>query len=177
MVPCLVDGETVVWDSLAVTEYLAEKFPGVWPTDSGARAWARCAAAEMHSGFSSLRSTCAMICGLRVRIDPYPPAVLDELSRIDELWQDGLSRFGGPFLAGRAFTAVDAFFAPVAFRIQTYQPQLSAPALEYAARLLSLPAMREWYASALGETWREEQHEIEVRQAGTVLEDFRRPQG
>jgi glutathione S-transferase len=131
----------------------------------------------MHSGFANMRGFCAMICGLRVRVDSYPPAVLEELARIDELWKDGLSRGGGPFLAGKAFTAVDAFFAPVAFRIQTYEPLLSVRAHEYANHLLSLPAMQEWYASALGEVWRDDEHERRVREVGTLLADFRQPQG
>ncbi len=81
--------------------------------------------------------------------------------------------FGGPFLAGNAFTAVDAFFAPVAFRVQTYSPPLSAAAQGYAERLLALPSLRDWYAAALAETWRDSDHEKEVRHAGTLLNDFR----
>ncbi len=176
-VPCLYDGSTVIWDSLAIVESLAEQFPGVWPADPIARAWARSAVAEMHSGFADLRHFCPMVCGLRVRVDSWPPAPLDDLARIDELWQDGLSRFGGPFLAGEPFTAADAFFAPVAFRIQTFEPQLSDRALAYANRLLALPAMQEWYASALGEAWRDEEHEIRVLQAGTLLADHRKTPG
>ena len=153
-VPCLVNGDTVVWDSLAIVEYLAENFPGVWPTDHVARAWARCAAAEMHSGFASLRGICGMNCGLRVCIDPYPPELLSDLTRIDELWNDGFSRFGGPFLAGNVFTAADAYFAPVAFRVQTYAPEMSNNSLQYTDRLLALPSMKEWYTSALDEIWR-----------------------
>ena len=172
-VPCLMDGNTVVWDSLAIVEYLAEQFPNVWPADRGARVWARSAAAEMHSGFSGLRGICPMNCGLRVRIDPCPPALLNDLDRIDELWNDGFSRFGGAFLTGESFTAVDAFFAPVAFRVQTYAPKLSEISLQYTHKLLSLPSMKEWYDSALGEVWRDEEHEKEVRQAGTVIADFR----
>jgi glutathione S-transferase len=172
-VPCLVDGSTVVWDSLAIAEFLAERVPQVWPGDSVARAWARCAAAEMHSGFSTLRATCPMSCGIRVRIDPYPSALLREWARIDELWNDGLARFGGPFLASEAFTAVDAFFAPVAFRVQSYDPPLSARSREYVNRLLSLPSMKEWYLAALSETWRDEEHEEEARRAGAWLQDLR----
>jgi glutathione S-transferase len=172
-VPCLVDGSTVVWDSLAIVEFLAERVPDVWPSDPVARAWARCAAAEMHSGFSKLRDICTMNCGIRVRIDPYPPALQREWTRIDELWNDGFDRFGGPFLAGRAFTAVDAFFAPVAFRVQSYEPPLSARSCEYVQRLLSLASMQEWYLAALSETWRDEEHEDEARRAGTWLQDLR----
>lgn len=174
-VPCLIDGTTVVWDSLAIAEFLAEREPRVWPADAVARAWARCAAAEMHSGFQNLRSLCPMNCGLRVRVPAYPRALVRELERIDELWNEGLSRFGGPFLAGAAFTAVDAFFAPVAFRVQTYEPKLSAASRHYVDRLLALPSMQDWYAAALREIWRDEEHEEEVRNAGNVLQDLRTP--
>lgn len=172
-VPCLVDDGVAIWDSLAIVEYLAELEPKVWPADRIARAWARSAAAEMHSGFSQLRNICTMNCGLRVRIDPWPPALLKEIARIDALWHEGLARFGGPFLAGPAFTAVDAFFAPVAFRVRTYAPALSSAAQGYVERLLALPAMREWYEAALAETWRDQAHEDEARAAGAWIEDQR----
>jgi glutathione S-transferase len=103
LVPCLIDDGLAVWDSLAVTEYLAERHAGVWPDDSRARAWARCAAAEMHSGFSALRGHCPMNCGVRARLHATPAALRTDLQRIDELWSDGLSRFGGPYLAGDRF--------------------------------------------------------------------------
>src|SRR5882672_5217374 len=170
-VPCLVDGDTVVWDSLAIAEYLAERHEVVWPKNAVARAWARCAAAEMHSGFSELRNRCSMSCGVRIRLNEYPAALERDTARLGALWNDGLSRFGGPFLAGKAFTAVDAFFAPVAFRIQSYGLTLEGAAATYPARLLALPAMREWYAAGLAETWRDPGHEAEVRAAGTVIED------
>ena len=172
-VPCLIDGGTVVWDSLAITEYLAERFPEVWPADAAARAWARCAAAEMHSGFSDLRNTCTMNCGVRVRLSAFPASLKSDIARIDALWTEGLVRFGGPFLAGSAFTAVDAFFAPVAFRVQTYGLELSPMARQYAARLLALAPMQTWYVAALSEPWREAGHEQELAQAGSVLQDLR----
>jgi glutathione S-transferase len=175
-VPCLRDGDTVVWDSLAIAEYLAERHAGVWPSDSKARAWARCAAAEMHSGFGALRTYCAMNCGLRLRLpDDLPMALRADIARIDELWSEGLARFGGPFLAGGTFGAVDAFFAPVAFRIQTYGLFLGAAAADYAQRLRELPGMRRWYADALRETWRDPDHEEEVKRFGILLEDLRAP--
>jgi glutathione S-transferase len=173
LVPCLHDGPTIVWDSLAIAEYLAERHPGVWPADSGARAWARCAAAEMHSGFGALRGTCTMNCGLRIRLRAVSPALQHNLDRISELWNEGLDRFGGPWLAGRSISAVDAFYAPVAFRIQTYDLRLGGAANPYASRLLALPAMQEWYAAALQETWREAAHEAEALEVGTVLQDLR----
>ena len=172
-VPCLIDGSTVVWDSMAIAEYLAERSSGVWAAHPGARAWSRSAAAEMHSGFSDLRHICGMHCGLRIRLHARPPGLLRDIARIDALWSEGLSRFGGPFLAGDAFTAVDAFYAPVAFRVQTYSLPLSAPALEYANRLLALPSMQEWYASALTEPWRDQEHEAVAMQMGVCLEDLR----
>lgn len=173
-VPCLRDGDTVVWDSLAITEYLAERHAGVWPSDSQARAWARCAVAEMHSGFGALRTHCGMNCGLRIRLpDNLPTALRADIARIDELWSEGLTRFGGPFLAGNAFGAVDAFFAPVAFRIQTYGLTLGAAAGAYAQRLLELPGMRRWYADALQETWRDPDHEEEAIRSGVLLADLR----
>lgn len=177
-VPCLHDGAVVVWDSLAIAEYLAERHADVWPSDPVARAWARCAAAEMHSGFSALRSHCGMNCGVRVRLRPGLPAALDaDIARIDELWSDGLRRFGGPFLAGAGFTAVDAFFAPVAFRVQTYGIKLGEAAGAYAQRLLDQPGMRRWYADAVQESWRDAGHEQDVLRSGELLQDLRVPLG
>jgi glutathione S-transferase len=172
-VPCLVDGGTTVWDSLAITEYLAERHAGVWPADPQARTWARCAAAEMHSGFVALRECCSMNCGLRVRLDTLPAALRQDIARVEELWNDGFGRFGGPFLAGSTFTAADAFYAPVAFRVQTYGLALAAVSRAYVLRMLSLPSMQGWYAAALAETWRDEAHEAETRRAGAILEDLR----
>jgi glutathione S-transferase len=172
-VPCLRDDDSMVWDSLAIAEYLAERHAGIWPSDAQARAWARCAAAEMHSGFNALRSTCTMNCGVRVRVDAPSDALRKDMARIDELWNEGLARFGGPFLAGKDFTAVDAFYAPVAFRIQSYGLQLGAASMAYVQRLLDLPAMREWYDAALAESWRDPEHEDEARRAGIWLQDLR----
>src|SRR5437867_2580572 len=171
-VPCLIDDGTVVWDSFGITEYLAERHR-VWPLDPQARAWARCAAAEMHSGFGVLRERCTMNCGIRVRLDEIPVALKRDIGRIGELWNDGMTRFGGPFLAGQTFTAVDAFFAPVAFRVQTYSLSLDEASASYVARLLALPSMRSWQAAALAEPWREPGHEAEAKRAGTWLEDLR----
>ncbi len=172
-VPCLIDGDRTVWDSLAIVEYLAEKHGSVWPQDSAARAWARSASAEMHSGFTELRNRCSMSCGIRARLREFPPALEHEIARIGVSWNDGLRRFGGPFLAGQTFTAVDAFYAPVAFRIQTYGLSLDSASMAYAERLLALPAMREWYAAGLAETWRHASHEEEIERMATITEDLR----
>jgi glutathione S-transferase len=172
-VPCLVDGDFTVWDSLGIAEYLAERHGGVWPGDARARAWARCAAAEMHSGFPALRNQCSMNCGVRVRMRAIDDALRTEIARLCELWRQGIERHGGPFLGGVDFTAIDAFYAPVAFRAQTYALPLDEPAQQYAERLLELPAMSEWYDAGLRETWRESSHEAELAQAGEVWADHR----
>ncbi len=142
-VPCLVDGANVVWDSLAILEYLAEKRPELWPADAAARARARSVAAEMHSGFFAVRN--AMPMNVRNR---YPgkgrSAEVDaDIARIDAIW----SQAGKPLLFG-AFSAADAMFAPVAFRFRTYEPPLSAASRAYLQALLALPAMQEWSAAA-----------------------------
>lgn len=173
LVPCLVDGDLTVWDSLAITEYVAEDHSSVWPADRAARAWARSATAEMHSGFSALRNICGMNVGVRVRMHEISAALQANLDRLDELWSEGLSRFGGPFLAGETFTAVDAFFCPVAFRIQTYGLELGEKSMAYSQRLLALPAMKEWYQAGLAETIRDEPHDAEIALAGTLMEDLR----
>ena len=175
-VPLLVDGDTAVWDSLAIVEYLAERHPGVWPADPVARAWARSAAAEMHSGFSSLHNTCGMNVGIRVRLNEVSAGLRTDVDRIESLWRDGLARFGGPFLAGETFTAVDAFFCPVAYRVQTYNLHMGEKARAYAFRLLTLDSMIEWSKAALREDFRDWPHEDEVATYGTITEDHRVPE-
>jgi len=175
LVPCLVDGQTTVWDSLAIAEYVFEDHPAVWPALRPARAYARSAAAEMHSGFTALRSACSMSVGVRIKLNDTPPALLRDLARLDDLWSHGLTNFGGAFLAGDAFTAVDAFFCPVAFRIQTYGVgfDLSEPSRAYVDRLLALPAMQAWERDALAETERDPVHEHDILGAGQLIEDRR----
>ncbi len=173
LVPALEHDGWTVWESLAIAEYLADRHPQVWPAAEPARAWARSAAAEMHGGFSQLRAVCTMTVGLRIRLDTVSDGLRRDLARLDALWQDGLDRFGGPFLAGDRFTAADAFYCPVAFRIQTYDPSLGEAARAYAARLLALPAMQAWQRDALAETFREPGHEAEALAVGTITEDLR----
>ena len=175
-VPCLHDGSTQVWDSLAILEYLAEHHAGVWPADPVARAWARCASAEMHSSFQTLRNDCSMSVGVRVTLRTVSTALQQDLHRLDELLNEGLSRFRGPWLAGANFGGVDAFFAPVAFRVQTYGLTLSSPVMTYFQRILTHPAMQAWQQGALQETVRDAWHEQEIMGSGEVLADYRQPE-
>ena len=172
-VPALVQDGLVVWDTLAITEFLYEQHQEVWPEDSKARAFARCAAAEMHSGFASLRNQCGMSCGHRVKLHQISAELQRDIDRLNELFAHGLHEFGGPFLAGERFTAVDAFFAPVAFRQQSYQLPFTEPALSYLNLLLALPAMQDWYAQALAEIWVDSAHDAEVAAAGQIIADHR----
>ena len=175
LVPALIDGETKVWDSLAIAEYVAEDYPKVWPADRAARAFARSAAAEMHSGFGTLRTLCSMNIGIRVKMFDTPPALLRDVARIDAIWSQGLSQYGGPFLAGSHYTALDAFFAPVVFRIQTYGIgfDLSTASRAYVDRALALPAMQAWYKAGIAEVERDPPHEDEVTKVGEIIEDVR----
>jgi glutathione S-transferase len=172
-VPVLVDGARTVWDSLGIVLYLAERHDGVWPTDGDARAWAICATAEMHGGFSALRNERTMNVGVRVDATSGSAALDRDVARITELWSEGLDRFDGPWLAGAAFTAVDAFYAPVAFRVRTYGIDVGPAGLAWVERIIAHPAMREWEATALAETWREAGHEAELNACGAITADFR----
>ncbi|HWA19816.1 MAG TPA: glutathione S-transferase family protein [Devosia sp.] len=172
-VPVLDDGAAKVWDSLAIALHVAESHPEVWPAEPIARSWARSAAAEMHSGFSALRNQCGMNVGIRCKRPSTDAALRSNLSRLDQLFADGLTRFGGPFLAGAEFCAADAFFCPVAFRVQNYDLPLAQASLDYLARLRDLPAMKEWYATAISEVYREPGHEAETSGAHEVIADYR----
>lgn len=151
LVPCLVDEMQTVWDSLAICEYVAEEYPQVWPKDRKARAWARCASAEMHSGFTALRQQCPMDLARKVSLAEISPELQANLDRLQQLWQEGLTQFGGPWLAGHEFTAVDAFFAPVAFRIRSYQLPIGTAVQQWVDRILDLPAMKEWQEAGVQE--------------------------
>lgn len=172
-VPCLHDGTQVVWDSLAIVEYLAERHAGVWPADVAARAWARSAVCEMHSGFFDLRQCCPMNCGVRIELTKTSEGLELDLARIDELWTEALSRFRGPFLTGPDFSAADAFFAPVVFRAQTYALTLGDDATRYVEHMLQHEFMRQWYEAALREPWRDSAHEEGAAELGTVRADHR----
>ena len=172
-VPCLIDDGVTIWDSLGITLYLADRYDGVWPTDPAARAWATCAVTEMHGGFSALRNDCTMNVGVRVTPNPMSAALTRDVARIAELWAEGLARFGGSYLAGPAFTAVDAFFAPVAYRVRTYDLDVGARGQEWVEMMLALPAMQQWETEALAESWREKGHEDELAACGRITADYR----
>ncbi len=177
LVPLLIDheaGDRNVWDSLGITLYLADRHPGVWPAEEGARAWAQSAVAEMHSGFSTLRSNCTMNVGVRVEPRDMSPALVKDVKRIGELWAEGLERFGGPWLAGAVFTAADAFYAPVAFRVRTYGLDVGDAGAKWVEAVLDHPAMRQWEEEALVEEWREESHEADLVACGAIAADYRK---
>lgn len=156
-VPVLIDGALTVWDSLAIAEYLHERFAasGVWPEALAARTRARTLCAEMHAGFGALRQHCPMnieasLPEVGARVLREQPLVRRDLERIDAMWSEALAQSGGPFLFG-AFGAADAYFAPVALRARTYGLPLSNAAAAYAERLLAAPGPAAWIAQALGE--------------------------
>jgi glutathione S-transferase len=154
-VPLLIDGEIRVWESLAILEYLADKFPaaGLWPREPAARAHARAVACEMHSGFSSLRSLLPMNIHRPVIRRPLDAGATADVARIQSIWSESRDRFGasGPFLYG-AFGAADAMYAPVVSRFHTYAVEVGAVARAYMAAMMSLPAWIEWRDVARHET-------------------------
>jgi len=162
-VPVLVDGEVVIPETIAIIEYLHDKYPakGIWPSNRVERALARSAAAEMHGGFMALRDNAPM--NLRAshpgKVDF--DVVADDLKRIERIWGDLLSRSGGPYLFG-SFNAVDAMFAPVATRIRTYELPVSDLAQEYVEAIYALPAFQEWFAEAVKEPWIVDHDEIDI---------------
>ena len=154
LAPALKDGDLVVWDSLAICEYLAEKFPeaNLWPRDAALRALGRSATAEMHSGFQSLRGECPMALDEAPRKLDISEATQKDVRKIVERWNQLLKRSGGPFLLGE-WSIADAFFTPVATRFRTYGIHLSdygdaGAAGAYAERLLETPEFLEWEGDA-----------------------------
>ena len=155
-VPALADGNVPVWESLAILEYLAEKFPDarLWPADPAARAQARAIAAEMHAGFVPLRRHLPMNMWRPVMRRDLTPEVQANVRRIEAMWADCRTRHGagGPFLFG-PFGAADAMYAPVVARFHTYAVEVNALARTYMDAVMDLPAWREWQTQALAETW------------------------
>lgn len=156
-VPVLVDGDLVVWDTLAIAEYVAERHPDklLWPQSPHARARARSICAEMHSGFTALRSSCPMNIeaslpdagGLAWRDKP---AVRADVARLTDMWRELLGTYGGPMLFGE-FTVADAYFAPVCMRLQTYALPVPADIAAYVAHVCNLPGIKAWIDQALAE--------------------------
>jgi glutathione S-transferase len=156
-VPILVDGDTRVWESLAIMETLAERHPElpIWPEDPAARAMARSIAAEMHSGFVALRKALPMNIAARFAHRERGPEVEADVERITTIWREARSRFGagGPFLFGAEFGAADAMYAPVVTRFDTYAWPVDPTSRAYMDAVLALPAYREWLDGALAESW------------------------
>lgn len=155
LVPCLIDGRTAIWDSLAIAEYLAESFPEkrLWPEDKQARAEARSISAEMHSGFSNLRTVWPMNFSRQGMRHIRPDAVRADIARIADIWTGARTRnsAGGPFLFG-GFSIADAMYAPVVSRFMTYGPvELPPLAAAWRDMMFALPAMREWGVGAAAE--------------------------
>lgn len=152
-VPILVDGDVTVWDSLAIIEYLAEKFPEkkLWPADRAARARARAISAEMHSGFAALRNECGMNLHRPVGAVALSEEARDNVARVQGIWSDCLARHGGPFLFG-AFGGADAMYAPVVHRFRTYAIDATPAARRYMDTMQALPAFQEWTRDGLAET-------------------------
>lgn len=155
-VPVLIDGDTHVWESLAILEYAAEKFPGagLWPADPAARAHARAIATEMHAGFVPLRGECGMNMWRPRKAKQLSADARANVARIEDIWAGARARYGagGPFLFG-AFSAADAMYAPVVSRFETYAIDLGPGSRAYMDAMRALPAWQAWRSAALRETW------------------------
>ncbi len=173
-VPALIDGGVTVWDSLAIMEYLADRFPShaIWPKDRIARAHARCVSAEMHSGFTALRTACSMNVTRRFKARDRGEAVAADVARITAIWREARETFGAstgkPFLYGD-FSAADGMYAPVVTRFHTYSIDADPVSQAYMDAVLSHPAYAAWLAGAVSETWGLDNGE----DAETVIEDLR----
>jgi glutathione S-transferase len=152
-VPTLVDGDVTIWDSLAIIEYLAEKFPekGLWPADPASRAHARSISAEMHSGFVALRNECGMNIHRKVGAIALSDDARANIARIQQIWAECHRRYGGPFLFG-AFGAADAMYAPVVHRFRTYAIEITPDARHYFDAMMAQPAFQQWTREGLAET-------------------------
>ena len=149
--PILIDGREMVWDSLAILEYLAHRFPEtkLWPQELGAFACAKSISAEMHSGFFDLRREYPMDIGVEVPMPTPSPGAAADIERVQQIWRDARSRFGGagPFLFGR-FSIADAMYAPVVTRFRTYSVPVDPVSASYMDTILALPSMNAWYRAA-----------------------------
>ena len=155
-VPAVRDGQTLVWDTLSIIEYLAERFPqaGLWPADPDTRALARSISAEMHSGFTGLRANMPMDLKQDRRGEPQAPEALEDAARIMAIWRDCRARYGsgGAFLFG-GFSAADCMYAPVVTRFETYGVGMDEVSRSYCDAVMAHPFMRDWRAAARAEPW------------------------
>lgn len=154
-VPALIDGEVTVWDSLAIIEYVAERFPeaGLWPQDCAARAHARSISAEMHAGFMALRNECGMNLHRSIRAKVLSEQARADIARVQQIWIECRARYTaqGPFLFG-TFSGADAMYAPVVHRFRTYAVDVAPPVQAYMDTMMALPAFEEWTAAGRAET-------------------------
>ncbi|MEM9355531.1 MAG: glutathione S-transferase family protein [Pseudomonadota bacterium] len=175
-VPVLVDRSQTIWDSLAIAEYIHERFPDkrIWPTDDKARAHARSSSAEMHSSFVGLRGACPMNLAKRFVRKNRGADVATDVARIQDLWGEARHRFGSdgnePFLYG-AFSAADAMYAPVVTRLETYNIEVRQQSRAYMDAILNHPAFLEWRNAGLQEPWIIDQDEVDEE----AVEDLRTP--
>ena len=166
-VPCLIDGDTIVWETIAILEYLADNFPdkGIWPKDAAVRAHARAISAEMHAGFQPLRSECGMSMAQVYAAKQRSAGVLANAQRIMTIWGEARAKFAdasaGPFLYG-AFSGADAMFAPVVSRIVSYGLDVDPVSRAYISAVSALPAYREWRKGAAAEPWSRPENDGEV---------------
>jgi glutathione S-transferase len=153
-IPVLQHGELRVWDSLAIAEYLHELFPDkeLWPKDSADRALARSVSAEMHSGFAAMRQQLSMNVTKRLPTPALTDDTQSDLKRVFDIWNECLSRSGGPFLFGQRFTIADAMYAPVTTRMTSYSIPLTGAVEKYVHTIAALPAMQDWVQAAHRET-------------------------
>lgn len=152
-VPSLHEDGFQVWESIAIAEFLAERYPEMWPADPKARARARSIAAEMHAGFTHLRTAMPMNLKLKLQGKPATPEVQRDIDRVVEIWEEARTRFAtgnGPYLFGE-FSVADAMYAPVVWRFHVYNVALPPVAAAYRDAMLAHPAMGEWYAAGIGE--------------------------
>jgi glutathione S-transferase len=154
-VPALIDGDVTIWDSLAIIEYLAERFPqaGLWPDDRNSRAHARSISAEMHSGFAALRNECGMNLHRPIGAKPLSEQARADVARVQQIWTECRDRHAasGPYLFG-AFSGADAMYAPVVHRFRTYAIEVTPTVRDYMSAMGALPAFAEWTSAGLAET-------------------------